>query len=271
MIVRLSSQQAPANLCNNVKSGLAKSCKCKFITNKRSKHDMVISYREELGSQKNLVLEAGYLNDYSNDGSARGEKEGYHKARRTFTSIGWDGLCGKSKWQIEDCDDDRVVKHGIKIKPWRENEIKTAFVFLQLDTDRSLGKCTGRKYHEWAAKSVVDLEQQGYEVYYKPHPRRDMRLGVGKRFEGTITQALNKADLTVQYSSTCAVDSIMRGIPAITFYDGSIAWDVTGHSIDEIVRPDRTQWLNNLMYMQWKPAELASGEWWQYYKGYLEK
>ena len=63
----------------------------------------------------------------------------------------------------------------------------------------------------------------------------------------------------------------MRGIPAITFYDGSIAWDVTGHSIDEIVRPDRTQWLNNLMYMQWKPAELASGEWWQYYKGYLEK
>ena len=41
--------------------------------------------------------------------------------------------------------------------------------------------------------------------------------------------------------------------------EGAMAWEVTGHRPDEVVMPDRTEWLHWLAWTQWHWNEIAMG------------
>jgi len=67
---------------------------------------------------------------------------------------------------------------------------------------------------------------------------------------------LDRTTLAVTYSSTVAAEAVIAGIPTIACHPGSLAYEVTSHSLsDAPVTPDRQEWLHKLSYRHINPAE----------------
>ena len=218
----------------------------------------------------NLVLEHGFVNSYHTN-HAHEQSKAYGAIRNAFMSISWNGICGRTKWKVSGADSKRTQMHGVSLCPWRAQE-KSVLICLQMLRDASLERLRPPgKYNKWL-RSIVKQANQNYDtVYYKPHPKQPLGSIKGAvQIQGDIQQVLDEVDCTIQYSSTCAVDSIIRGVPAVTFSDMSVAHEMCSHTVGEAtIRPDRSDWIDNLMYRQWTREEIAQGIWWDYYKGYL--
>jgi len=61
----------------------------------------------------------------------------------------------------------------------------------------------------------------------------------------------------------------MAGIPTVAMHEGSMAWAVASHSLDEpVFKGDRDAWGACLAYAQWLPEELESGVFWEHLKSH---
>jgi hypothetical protein len=67
----------------------------------------------------------------------------------------------------------------------------------------------------------------------------------------------------VTLNSSVAVDTVLRGIPTVTMDEAAMAWDVSGHTPAEEIRPDRTEWLHWLAWTQWHHDEISEGTPWR--------
>ena len=68
-------------------------------------------------------------------------------------------------------------------------------------------------------------------------------------------------------SSTELVGSL-AGIPVFALSHHSLAYPVANHSLEDIetpAMPDRTAWLQDLAYAQWRNIELANGDYWRHF------
>ena len=77
---------------------------------------------------------------------------------------------------------------------------------------------------------------------------------------------LDGARVVVSYSSNALVESVCEGIPTVALSKSSHAWPVSYHSL-EVIRNktinckfDRTQWLYDCAYTQWKQEEINNGD-----------
>jgi hypothetical protein len=68
----------------------------------------------------------------------------------------------------------------------------------------------------------------------------------------------------VTLNSSVGVQCVLAGVPTITGDEGAMAWDVTGHSLEDIRMPDREPWCHWLAWTQWTDDELRQGEPWAY-------
>ena len=114
----------------------------------------------------------------------------------------------------------------------------------------------------------------GQTESYSPHYRRllDWYSGITKATHFRKHPAgMNPTDLPsikdwddvglcVTLNSSIGVESVMRGIPTVTMDESAMAWDVTGHSQDEIVTPERRPWLEWLSWTQWHHDEIEAGK-----------
>ena len=97
------------------------------------------------------------------------------------------------------------------------------------------------------------------KIIYREHPlenRQNIRMPKGVKLSvgRSIEQDLEIAASVVSYNSNSCVEAVIKGIPAFTFSERSVAWDVTNHNLLDINNPkkfDRQQWLNDLAYAQW--------------------
>lgn len=69
-----------------------------------------------------------------------------------------------------------------------------------------------------------------------------------------------KAAVTLNSSVGCWC--VINGIPTITMDQGAMAWDVTGHSLDDIRTPEREPWAHRLAWTQWSDDEIRKGTPW---------
>jgi hypothetical protein len=166
---------------------------------------------------------------------------------------------------------------GLRLAPWRRDG-GPILVIGQLPRDVSLA---GLDMLRWLGETIVEIRRHSDRpIVVRPHPlmkHHEMatvvdRVGrVGKVDydlppKGPIAAALAGAWATVTYSSTAAVDSLLAGVPALTFSPLSIAWPVTDHDLARIETPTlhpREQWLRDLAYAQWSAAEMADGTVWR--------
>lgn len=193
-----------------------------------------------------LVMERGYLGD-----------------RFKYTSLGWNGLNGHAEFPEYLTDNgERFKQHGIEIKPWKETG-GYALILGQVPGDQSLQGQDMRGWYERKAKEIRD--HYNIPIYFRPHPEA-VKRGISQKIPytiestGSLEDALGGALFTVCFNSNSSVDSILNGIPCIVGDKGSMAYDLCGKSIDEIITPQRQEWAYGLAHKQWTMDEIKSGE-----------
>lgn len=198
---------------------------------------------------KCLIMERGYIGD-----------------RFAWTSLGWNGLNGNASFNAAADTGGRFnAYYGDLVEPWRDQS-GPAVIMSQVAGDMSL---IGIDYYNWLNETYVALKQLGHDVYLRKHPltRPTQKFPNIPIMEGTLNGALDNAGFIVTYNSNSGVDSVIRGVPAISLNRGSIAYPVTSHDLtNPIIKPNREQWLIDLSWRQWSLDEIKSGLVWEYIK-----
>ncbi len=202
-----------------------------------------------------LVFENGYLGD-----------------RSKWISVAWNGLNGRGEfWVPPDVSDERFNTH-FKMKPWRKTSGKYILCMGQVVGDMSL---MGEDLTGWY-NSIAQEARKYYKlpVLFRPHPVGYTRRGNFEpnieKIEGALEEALDNAHLVITYNSNSAVNSVLHGIPALSFDIGSMAYEVTGHHITERLMPDRSIWAARLAHRQYTREEIQKGLFWENLKKRLE-
>jgi hypothetical protein len=81
---------------------------------------------------------------------------------------------------------------------------------------------------------------------------------------------LSDAWVTITYSSSAAIDSILAGVPAVALSPASLAWPVADHglnSVSELTLRERRPWLDRLAHSQWSIEEIERGIVWPRFEG----
>lgn len=185
-----------------------------------------------------LVFERAYLGD-----------------RFYYTSIGWNGLNGHADFCIKG---DESVKGEWNPKPWHDGEY--IVIMGQVNGDASLkGKNLTLDYEQWAREAE---KEYNIPVYFRPHPnteRCNFKPNI-PHIKGDLDKVLDNCHLVLCYNSNSSVDAVMAGVPCITFDKGSMAYEVTSHSICNRIKPDRGKWIARVSNCQWTPEEIKDGD-----------
>tara|TARA_B100001758_G_scaffold247847_1_gene267701 strand:+ start:4480 stop:5394 length:915 start_codon:yes stop_codon:yes gene_type:complete len=180
-------------------------------------------------------------------------------------------------------------EQNIEIKPWKKNG-DYILLLLQNPVDTSLNDLVSRtsEYTDWIKNIIVKIsEYTAEDIMVRLHPRFPLRFNlrellklkvrnniifsknVGEAFNKSSSKDLYKdldhARVAVSYSSNALVETVCEGIPTIALSKTSHAWPVSFHNLDvlkETTLPDkdRTQWLYDTAYTQWKMSEINTGE-----------
>lgn len=198
-----------------------------------------------------LVMERGYLGD-----------------RFQWTSLGWNGLNGRATWNAPADNGERFEKHfGRLLKPWKEDRSGYALLIGQVRGDAALTDVT---IDHWYLEVAAALQRNGLKVKFRPHPEAVRRGIVGtallnSRIGGTLEEALDGASCVVTYNSNTGVEAALAGVPVVAIDDGSMAWPVASHGIDQpLVTPDRSDWCRRMAWRQWSLDEITSGVAWEH-------
>jgi hypothetical protein len=70
--------------------------------------------------------------------------------------------------------------------------------------------------------------------------------------------------VAVVLNSSIAVKALMEGVPVVTMDRGSMAWEITGHTLDDIRTPEREDWCHWLAWCQWSHDEIQEGTVWDF-------
>jgi len=161
-----------------------------------------------------------------------------------------------NSFQMDQMRDFGSWRRSIRIKPkkWKKN----GDYILVVPPCPKAGKYWGFDNKKWLESTVTELRE---------HSNRDIlvraRPLVRDRYSGpkSLINAAKNAHCIVVYNSNAATEAIFHGTPAIVLGEAASKF-VAVQSISQVenlIRPDRTEWVKNLMYNQFTRDELADG------------
>jgi hypothetical protein len=202
--------------------------------------------RQKAAGGEVCILERGYLGD-----------------RMQWTSVSFGGgLNGRGNFCIPmDADGSRFELYfGHLMRPWHQPAGGYALLIGQVPGDMSIRHVDIEAFYR---QSAAALKRNGWpDVRFRPHPKasRGCRVSGLAVIEGTLHDAMRGAGVVVTCNSNTGVDAALSGRPVVAVDQGSMAWDVAGHDLTEIITPDRTAWAHRLAWCQWQKSEFLSGE-----------
>lgn len=162
---------------------------------------------------------------------------------RHWVSLGWNGRGYRARWP-ENRDPSRWEAYGVPLEPWRTG--KRVILCGQV----------GAYSPDWFSEEGWYSAVSDHCTHFRPHPMGDNPTGLP-----TATD-FSDCKVAVVLNSSIAVQAIMAGIPVVTMDAGSMAWPITGHTIDDIRTPDREEWCHWLAWCQWSHDEIEEGRLW---------
>lgn len=175
-------------------------------------------------------------------------------ASMQMCSAGWNGLNGRADFKSADSPPDRWERYGPGLKDWQTGG-KYALIMGQVPGDMSHAHADIGAWY----RRMVDEWSQVMPVAFRAHPKGSSFTGNVIRLNGPMDEALAQAAVAVTFNSNSGVDALIAGVPVYTEDPGSMAYNVSSHSVGEILRPDREQWAHDLAYCQWTLDEYRSG------------
>lgn len=193
-------------------------------------------------------------------------ERGYFGDRFAMTSLGFNGLNGHAEFHNASSPSDRWSRYGVPVHEWRDGG-DYVLIMGQVPTDASLKTCPN--YRRWVGEAARKAKEfYGLPVKFRqhPHPAASSFRPEGLTIlGGTLEQSLANAAAAIVWNSNSGVDAGLAGVPVIACDRGSMAWPIATHAIGQaLVRPDRSQWLNDLGYCQWTEDEIATGVAWDH-------
>lgn len=199
-------------------------------------------------------------------------ERGFIPKRMDWCSLSLNGFNGKGKWTSATDNGERFKNNfSHLLKPWKQRKGGYALLFGQVPNDPSMH---GVNHYEWLQEQTNELISRGYKVVYRPHPYMveqgsELFIPAGAELSRNVDLFidLNTCRFAVMFNSNSAVESVLYGVPTMTFSEGSVAYDVTSHDYDNpIFTPDRKKWYSDLAFRQWSKEELQDGTAWNYIK-----
>jgi hypothetical protein len=159
-----------------------------------------------------------------------------------YVSLVWNGhgRRGDHRIPVSPCPS-RWEGMGIDLVPWRQRGSRVVLC----------GQTESYSPH-WPR--IEDWYKTVPATHFRPHPAGSSPNLLPTAFDFSDCKA------AVVLNSSVAVKAVMAGVPTITMDEGSMAWDVTGHSLDDIRMPDRRPWAIHLAWTQWSHDEIREGK-----------
>lgn len=194
------------------------------------------------------VLERGYIGD-----------------RFAWTSVSFGGaLNGRAEFRgVQDCNFRFKKHHGHLLQPWRQQS-GYALLIGQKAGDASIRHLNIIRWYQERAKEAKAL---GLDVHFRKHPRGGLPGGLPKWVtysSGALLRTLAGASCCITCNSNTAVEAVLNGCPTIATDAGSMAWEMCGHKVGEMVAPSRERWAARLAWCQWTLDEIAAGVCWDH-------
>jgi hypothetical protein len=223
---------------------------------------------KELGIPR-IVADAGFV---------KHERANYKKkfGIGTHYSVGLNGVKNHAEFFNQNSPSKRWKKLKIEMMPWQTNDEGHILVLGQ--NNKGIGTTNIRKINpdpeKWFRHEIEKLKSFGKPIVFRPHPTEKHRrfiddksgMGVNISQYSNLENDLKDCFAVFSPTSNAAVDAIIRGVPVITNDSLSIVREVASPSIEDIRRPDRTQWAYNLAYAQWNISEMNIGVCWKHIK-----
>ena len=159
------------------------------------------------------------------------------------------------------------------LKEWKNNTNGPIIVCTQHSKSQQWANMPN--VSNWTIQTIDEIRKHtDRTIIIRPHPRCPLPLiefefknvirDIPKKVDGTYDDYNFKYDhawAVVNWSSNPAVEAVRNGIPVFVG-PSSLAWDVGNHSLETIndpVKPDRHQWLNDLAWTEFTLQEIAQG------------
>ena len=163
---------------------------------------------------------------------------------------------------------------NLRLKPWRTDG---EHILICGQHDKSLQWQGMPRMSQWVMDTIDEIKKHtDRTIIFRPHPRcklphieheyTNVRRQDPRYINGTyddFDMGFDNIWATVSYSSNPGIHSILEGVPAFVSTH-SLAYDAANdidflHDIENPVRPDRTQWLNDYAWTEFTIEEIASG------------
>ena len=255
-----------------------------IISQKRKKFKKYYQY--VLDSNKPFIVTESAV--FRRNMKGPGSPGAYH--RYSWTSYFQD----EGNYCNENSPSDRWLRiqreQNIEIKDWKTIG-EYILVVLQRPGDSSLKNLLEKhgSYENFLGFTLNEIKKYtDRPIRVRMHPlRQDRQLQVLKNFNVDIStntlgssqsaglleggdglyEDFRNAYAVVGFNSNALTESICEGIPTFSMCASSMAWDCSNKDLKDIENPklfDRSQWLNNLGYCQWREDEIARGDPWEH-------
>ncbi len=198
---------------------------------------------------------------------------------------GINALANFANDDIDHVDDSRVVKLGLKLKPWNELG-KSGPIIICLQNTKSEA-WTGGPINTWLQDTLEHVRSQSNRpILVRHHPRHKSNIQkVIKNFHNVnediphfvtgdivdFDKRLETAYCVINYNSNPAIEAVMAGVPVMV-HDSSLCREVgnpLNADINVLRHHDRQHWLNKLSYCEWFVDEIKQGIPWRRLKNKL--
>jgi hypothetical protein len=195
-------------------------------------------------------------------------ERGYIGGRFRWSSAGYDGLNGRADFCNAGASDARFRTYFAPLlRPWRQSSGDYVLLIGQCRFDQSVVDL-GMLRVLTEAVAIIRKSTE-LRIRFRPHPG-DPKVPPPSGttiMGGTLEEALSRAHVVITINSNTGVDAAFAGVPVIALDQGSMAWPVAGHNVNQVIqplRPERWGWAVQLAWCQWTDEEMSEGKTWSH-------
>ena len=226
------------------------------LWNGRMAGNRTIWERNVLESKPTIVLEVGGIQ------------------RGTTWKVGLNGINRDAFFGDVGNDSRRSDLLGLRLKPWKTNG---DYILICGQHDKSLQWSHMPSVSTWVLQTIETIQTHtDRPIIFRPHPRcplphiehefRNVKRQDPQHIKGSyddFDMGFDNVWATVSYSSNPGIHSILDGVPSFVS-NHSLAYPVANdidflHDIENPLRPDRQQWLNDYAHTEWTLEEISQG------------
>lgn len=194
--------------------------------------------------------------------------------RGTTWKVGINGINRDAFWGEKGNDDSRAKLLGLSLKPWQNNG---DVILICGQHDKSLQWQGMPRMSNWVMDVIEEIQKYtNKQIVFRPHPRCKLPhieheyTNVSRQEPRFINGTYDDFDMgfknvwaTVSYSSNPGIHSLLEGVPSFVSTH-SLAYDAANdidflHNIENPLRPDRQQWLNDYAWTEFTVEEISKG------------